>query len=161
MLPLHISYSIVHCIIFFLLPTVGSLVDTWTYFALYPGGTPSLTTGTSPPSCILLENCLFMNGALPECIDCHFFDLHVVTPLQRFGQFFKSHRMSLNFVDVFLSSKSSVAVHDEGHMSRDLATFQDPKKKWIDPRISKSFFGNPSHCKAGPINLKLVKMKWH
>ena len=33
---------------FFLLPTVGSLVDTWAYLALYLGGTPSLRPGSSP-----------------------------------------------------------------------------------------------------------------
>ena len=30
------------------------------YTALYPGGTPSQKTGTSPPSCLLLDNHLYM-----------------------------------------------------------------------------------------------------
>ena len=33
---------------FFLLPTVGSLVDNRAYFALYPGGTSSLEQTTVP-----------------------------------------------------------------------------------------------------------------
>ena len=36
------------------------LVDTWAYSTLYPGGIPRLMTGTSPPSCTLLENRLYM-----------------------------------------------------------------------------------------------------
>ena len=47
------------CVSFFI-PTVGILVDTWTYSTLYPGGITSLTTGISPPSCILLENRLYI-----------------------------------------------------------------------------------------------------
>ena len=37
----------------------GSLVITRAYPALYLGGTPSQETGTSPPSCLLLENHLY------------------------------------------------------------------------------------------------------
>ena len=37
------------------------LQDTWAYFTLYPGGTSSLMTGTSTPSCILLENRLYIS----------------------------------------------------------------------------------------------------
>ena len=46
---------------FFPLTTVGTLVDTWACFTLYPGGIPRLMTGTSPPSCILLENRLYIS----------------------------------------------------------------------------------------------------
>ena len=48
--------------VFFLLPTEGSLVITRAYPALYLGGTPSQETGTSPPSCLLLENRLYICG---------------------------------------------------------------------------------------------------
>ena len=47
--------------VFFLLSTEGSLVITRAYPALYLGGTPSQETGTSPPCCLLLENCLYMS----------------------------------------------------------------------------------------------------
>ena len=46
---------------FFLLSTEGSLVITRAYPALYLGGTPSNETVTSPPSCLLLENRLYMS----------------------------------------------------------------------------------------------------
>ena len=42
----------------FLLSTEGSLL--WVYLALYLGGTPSTSTGTRSPSCIRLENCLYI-----------------------------------------------------------------------------------------------------
>ena len=35
-------------------------MDTRAYLALYLGGTHSQETGTSPPSCLLLDNHLFM-----------------------------------------------------------------------------------------------------
>ena len=43
---------------FFLLPTIGSLVDNRAYFALHPG--VQSKTDPSLPSCILLENRLYM-----------------------------------------------------------------------------------------------------
>ena len=42
--------------VFFLLLTEGSLVIIRAFPALYLGGTPSQETGTSPTSCLLLEN---------------------------------------------------------------------------------------------------------
>ena len=45
----------------FLSSTEGSLVDTRAYIALYLGGTPSQDSGTSPPSCLLLDNRLYMH----------------------------------------------------------------------------------------------------
>ena len=47
--------------VFFLLSTEGSLVIIRAYPALFLGGTPSQETGTSPPSCQLLENRLYMS----------------------------------------------------------------------------------------------------
>ena len=44
----------------FLLSTEGSLVISRAYPALYLSGTPSQETGTSPPSCLLLENRLYI-----------------------------------------------------------------------------------------------------
>ena len=35
-------------------------MDIRAYIALHLGGTPSQQTGTSPHSCLLLDNCLFM-----------------------------------------------------------------------------------------------------
>ena len=46
--------------VFFLLSTEGSLVITRAYPDLYLGGTPSQETVTGPPSCLLLENRLYM-----------------------------------------------------------------------------------------------------
>ena len=43
-----------------LLSTEGSLVIIRAYPALYLSGTPSQETGTSHPSCLLFENCLYM-----------------------------------------------------------------------------------------------------
>ena len=40
--------------------TEGSLADTRAYIALYLVGTPILETGTSPHSCLLLDNHLYM-----------------------------------------------------------------------------------------------------
>ena len=45
---------------FFLVSTEGSLVDTRAYLALHLGGTPSQETSTSPPSCQLLDNRLYI-----------------------------------------------------------------------------------------------------
>ena len=44
---------------------------TRAYSALYLGDTPSQKTGTSPPSCLLLENCLYMRAKGPnvQCKD--------------------------------------------------------------------------------------------
>ena len=50
--------------VFFLLLTEGSLGDIRAYLALHLGGTPSQETGISPPSCLLLENRLYMLWAL-------------------------------------------------------------------------------------------------
>ena len=36
-------------------------MDIRAYIALHLGGTPSQETGTSPPSCLLLKNCLYMS----------------------------------------------------------------------------------------------------
>ena len=41
------------------------------YPALYLGGTPSQETGTSPPSCLLLENRLYMLYILVHCYHKH------------------------------------------------------------------------------------------
>ena len=46
--------------VFFLLSTEGSLVITRAYPALYLAGTTSHETGTSPPSCLHLDNRLCM-----------------------------------------------------------------------------------------------------
>ena len=46
--------------VFFLLSTKGSLEIIRAYQALYLGGTPSLKAGTSPPSCLHLDNLLYM-----------------------------------------------------------------------------------------------------
>ena len=46
--------------VFFLLSTEGSLVIARAYPALYLSGTPSQDTGTRPPSCLLLENRLYI-----------------------------------------------------------------------------------------------------
>ena len=46
------------------LSTVGSLVDHRAYKALHLSGTSSLTTGTSPPSCQLLDNQLYISTRL-------------------------------------------------------------------------------------------------
>ena len=46
--------------VFLLLPAEGSLVDIRAYIALCLGGTPSQETGTSSPSCLLLDNRLFI-----------------------------------------------------------------------------------------------------
>ena len=46
--------------VFFLLLTEGSLGDIRAYLALHLGGTPSQETGISPPSCLLLENRLYI-----------------------------------------------------------------------------------------------------
>ena len=35
-------------------------MDTRAYLALYLGGTPSQETGASPPSCLLLDICLYI-----------------------------------------------------------------------------------------------------
>ena len=43
----------------------GSLVDIRAYVALHLGGTPSQETGTSPPSCLLFENRLYMLSLEP------------------------------------------------------------------------------------------------
>ena len=51
--------------VFFLLSTEGSLVTIRAYSALYLGGTPSQETGTGPPSCLLLENSLYIKARLP------------------------------------------------------------------------------------------------
>ena len=50
--------------VFFLLLTEGSLVTIRADPALYIGGTPSQETGTSPPSCLLLENHLYITGII-------------------------------------------------------------------------------------------------
>ena len=47
--------------VLFLLSTEGSLVIIRAYQALHLGGTPSQETGTSLPSCLLLENRLLMS----------------------------------------------------------------------------------------------------
>jgi hypothetical protein len=60
-----------------------------------------------------------------------------VAPLQTLSQLFKAHRVAFNLVDVSLSGKSTIPVHDEGNVSRDLPAFQDPKQKRIKPGISK------------------------
>ena len=46
--------------VFFRLSMDGSLVITRAYPALYLGGTPSQETSTSPPSCLLLKNRLYI-----------------------------------------------------------------------------------------------------
>ena len=46
--------------VFFLLSAEGSLVDIRAYVALHLGGTPSQETGPSLPSCLLLDNHLYM-----------------------------------------------------------------------------------------------------
>ena len=45
-----------------LLSTEGSLVITRAYPALYLGGTPSQETRTSPPSCLLLKNRIYVRS---------------------------------------------------------------------------------------------------
>ena len=42
------------------------LLITRAYPALYLGGTPSQKIGTSPPSCLLLENRLYMSLVLQQ-----------------------------------------------------------------------------------------------
>ena len=54
--------------VFFLLSTEGSLVDNRASLALYLGGTPSQRTGTSPPSCLLFDNRLYINGSWSHLI---------------------------------------------------------------------------------------------
>jgi hypothetical protein len=68
-----------------------------------------------------------------------------VAPLQTLSQLFKAHRVAFDLVDVSLSGKSTISVHDEGDVSWDLPAFQDPKQKRIKPGISKPVFGNPWH----------------
>ena len=46
--------------VFFLLSAEGFLVDMRAFVALHLGGTPSQETGTSPPSCLILDNCLYI-----------------------------------------------------------------------------------------------------
>ena len=94
----------------------------------------------------------FARDNLPKGVHRDLLNVHVVTPLQAFRQLVKAHGVAGDLVDVPLAGEPSVAVHDEGHVLRNVAAFQNPEQKWIEPRISYPLLWNPRHLWLGQKN---------